>query len=78
MAAALGVGKNTKTVARAVDSLIEYGGSELNVLIKSEPTELQNATTDEIAAAIISVRRGDLEIEPGYDGVYGMVTPITG
>jgi len=78
VAAVEGVGKNTKTVGRAVDKLIEQCGSELTVLINATSRELQNATTDEITAAIMSVRRGDLEIEPGYDGVYGVVSPITG
>jgi PHP family Zn ribbon phosphoesterase len=77
VAAVEGVGKNTKTVGRAVDRLIESCGSELNVLINTASRELQTATTDEIATAIVSVRQGDLEIEPGYDGVYGVVSPIT-
>ena len=57
--------------------LIEHCGSELFVLINATSRELQNAATDEIAAAIISVRQGDLEIEPGYDGIYGVVSTIT-
>jgi PHP family Zn ribbon phosphoesterase len=60
-----------------VDSLIEHCGSELNALINATSRQLQNATTDEITAAIVSVRKGDLEIEPGYDGIYGVVSPIT-
>jgi uncharacterized protein (TIGR00375 family) len=77
VAAVEGVGKNTKTVDRVVDSLIEHCGSELNALINATSRQLQNATTDEITAAIVSVRKGDLEIEPGYDGIYGVVSPIT-
>ena len=77
VAAVEGVGKNTKTVGRAVDRLIDQCGSELKVLISATSRELQKATTDEISAAIVSVRRDDLEIEPGYDGVYGVVSPIT-
>ena len=77
VAAVEGVGNNTKIVGRAVDILIEHCGSELFVLINATSRELQNAATDEIAAAIISVRQGDLEIEPGYDGIYGVVSTIT-
>ena len=77
VAAVEGVGNNTKIVGRAVDMLIEHCGSELFVLINATSRELQNAATDEIAAAIISVRQGDLEIEPGYDGIYGVVSTIT-
>jgi len=77
VAAVEAVGKNTKTVGRAVDRLIEQCGSELFVLINATSRELQDAATAEIAAAVVSVRRGALEIEPGYDGVYGVVTPIT-
>ena len=75
VAACMGVGKASKTVARVVDSLVEQCGSELNVLIESDPMELRSASDDKIAAAIVSVRRGDLTIEPGYDGVYGRITP---
>jgi uncharacterized protein (TIGR00375 family) len=78
VAATLGFGTNSKTVGRAIDSLIEHCGSELVALIEADPTELQGAAGDEVAAAIVAVRRGDLEIEPGYDGLYGMVAPKTG
>ncbi|MCH8817303.1 MAG: DNA helicase UvrD [Chloroflexi bacterium] len=75
VAACLDVGKTTKTVARVVDRLVEHCGSELNVLIDADPMELRSAADDKIASAIISVRRGDLAIEPGYDGVYGRIAP---
>ena len=71
----LGIGKNTKTVARAVDRLIDHFGSELNVLVNAGQPELEDATTHNLAAAIVAVRNGKLEIEPGYDGVYGVVAP---
>jgi PHP family Zn ribbon phosphoesterase len=80
-AAALGMGKNTKTVARAVDRLIDHFGSELDVLVNAGRSDLEGATPDDpanLAAAIIAVRSGKLEIEPGYDGVYGVVAPVFG
>ncbi len=78
VAARLGMGRATKTVTVIVDNLIDRFGSELNVLIDAESEELQRATNDDVAAAITAVRRGDIEIEPGYDGVYGKVDPIFG
>ena len=75
VAACLGVGVATKTVARVVDSLIERCGSELGVLVETGSEQLCAAAGEEIAAAIIAVRREDIEIEPGYDGVFGVVAP---
>ena len=78
VAATLGNGRATRTVSSAVDSLIEHCGSELDVLTGADPMELRSACSEDIAAAIVAVRRGDLEIEPGFDGVYGKVTPLIG
>ncbi len=78
IAATLGFGKATKTVGRIVDNLIERCGSELVALIETDPGELQGAAGNEVTAAIVAVRLGDLEIEPGYDGFYGVVATKTG
>ena len=69
----LGVGVKTKTVARVYDRLIERFGTELAVLLEASIVEIDFASDERTAEGIDRVRRGDIFIEPGYDGVYGTV-----
>ncbi|MFA6322015.1 MAG: endonuclease Q family protein [Candidatus Buchananbacteria bacterium] len=72
----VGVGKGSKKVAALYESLIKAGGSEFAVLLDKSQKELELITLPEIAAAIINVRSGQVEISAGYDGVYGIVKVI--
>ncbi len=69
----LGVGVRTKTVARGYERLIESLGTELSVLMDAPIAEIESASDERTAEGIDRVRRGDIRIEPGYDGVYGTV-----
>jgi len=69
----LGVGADSKAVKVEYDNLIKIFGSEFEVLLKTEPQELQNATLPQIAEGIARVREGRVKIIPGYDGVYGKI-----
>ena len=69
----LGVGVRTKTVARVYERLIERCGTELSALMESPIEDIESASDERTAEAIGRVRRGDIHIEPGYDGVYGTV-----
>ena len=71
---ALGVGPNTKTVGRTADTLVAELGSEFDVLLNSSESQITATSNDRVAAAILAVRRGDVDIAPGYDGEYGKVT----
>lgn len=48
-------------------------GGEFTVLLKSTLTEIQKVAGVKIADAIDRVRSGNIVIEPGYDGVFGVV-----
>ena len=69
----LGFGVKTKTVARVYQRLIECFGTELAVLMEASIAEIEIASDERTAEGIDRVRRGDIRIEPGYDGVYGIV-----
>ena len=69
----LGVGVKTKTVARAFARLIERFGTELSVLMEASIADIEIASDDRTAEGIDRVRRGDIFVDPGYDGVYGTV-----
>ena len=73
LAESLGFGVRTKTVARVYERLIERFGTELSVLMDAPIVEIEFASDERTAEGIERVRRGDIFIEPGYDGVYGTV-----
>ncbi len=73
IADALVVVSETKQVKKEYENLIEKFKSEFNVLLEVSRSELEAATLPEIAEGIIRVREGKVEIEPGYDGVYGKI-----
>jgi uncharacterized protein (TIGR00375 family) len=65
-------GVSTKKVDEAYDKLIELD-SEFNLLLDRSLNDLKEVTEEEIALGIIKVRKGEVNIEPGYDGVFGKV-----
>jgi PHP family Zn ribbon phosphoesterase len=46
---------------------------EFGVLLKTETSEISKISGPKIAEGIKKVRKGDLVIDPGYDGVFGTV-----
>ncbi len=48
-------------------------GGEFPVLLNISIEEIKKAAGDRIAAGIEKTRKGDIVIEPGYDGVFGVV-----
>jgi uncharacterized protein (TIGR00375 family) len=71
IAAALGQKPGTKRVTAAYDGLIAQYGTELGILLDIDEEELARATPPRILAGILKVRRGEVQITPGYDGEYG-------
>lgn len=55
------------------DELCEHFGSEINILLKTEVSQIQKIAGDKIAEGIYKVRKGDIAVEPGFDGEYGKV-----
>lgn len=70
---ALDMGVSSKAVQRRYVELINRFGNEFNILLNAEKSEIENASSPEIAEGVIRVREGKLKIEPGYDGEYGKV-----
>lgn len=61
----------SKKVFEIYNRLINIFGSELNILIDAPFEKLKAAVNEKIAEAIIKVRDGKIEVQPGFDGVYG-------
>ena len=73
IAEAVDVGLNTKTVARTYSALIGAIGSEMDILIKAHIHDIDRAAGERVADGVARVRRGEVSIEPGFDGQYGSV-----
>jgi PHP family Zn ribbon phosphoesterase len=52
---------------------IEKFGNEYSVLIDASKEDLGIVVSPEIAEAIIRVREGNVQVIPGYNGVYGQL-----
>ena len=73
IADALGVMVGTKQVEEEYKNLIEKFDSEFNILLNVSREDLEKVTLPEIAEGIARVREGKVNIEPGFDGVYGKI-----
>ena len=69
------VGPATKTVDRHYKELVEEFAGELNVLTSAAVDDLDRVSGPRLAQAVLAVREGRVDVDPGYDGVYGTVTP---
>ncbi|MFC1626892.1 endonuclease Q family protein [Patescibacteria group bacterium] len=66
-------GVNTKTVVTVYDKLIETLGGEFTILLTSSIDDITEVAGDRIAQGIDKVRKGKIVVDPGYDGVFGVV-----
>jgi len=69
---ALSIGKsiNSKSVWNIYNNITkEY--SEFDILLKLDENELKKIVDDKLGELIIMNRLGNIEVDPGYDGVYG-------
>ena len=73
IAEGVGVGPGSKRVQAEYVRLTGEFGSELAVLTQAPPTDVATVAGERIADGLARVRRGDIVIEPGYDGRYGAV-----
>jgi len=72
VAESLGMTSASGRVGREYDNLIKNIGSEFHILLSASQKDLA-VFSPEIAEGIIKAREGKVNIEPGYDGVYGKV-----
>ena len=71
---ALGVRPDSMTVEKEYMRLIKTLGSEFNIILETEEKALEKMCPPKIALGITNVRKGNVEILPGYDGEYGKVS----
>ncbi|KKW32066.1 MAG: UvrD/REP helicase [Candidatus Uhrbacteria bacterium GW2011_GWA2_53_10] len=63
----------SKKIVPLYDALVSFPGGEFGVLLTATLEEITQVAGARIAEGIDKVRRGDLVIDPGYDGVFGVV-----
>ncbi len=73
IAEAKGCGRDTVGVKNEYRRLCGIFGNEFEILLHASADELKNNADERIALAVERVRRGDLIINPGYDGEFGTV-----
>ncbi len=74
IADALGQQKNTKRVQETYNEMIRAIADEFTLLLKTPLTQIAAFGISEIAEGVRRVREGEVRIEPGYDGEYGVVS----
>ena len=76
LAYTLDVGKSTKRVKSVYSELTDAFGNEFSVLLSPPESEITTVTKrDDVARAIINARFGNVELDAGYDGVFGSAIP---
>ncbi|MCK4420744.1 DNA helicase UvrD [candidate division WOR-3 bacterium] len=73
VANSLKLGKNAKTTQGVYQKLTTYFGNEFKILLDVSEEDIRKSTDTRTAEAIINVREEKVEIEPGYDGVFGKI-----
>lgn len=73
IADALNSGKNTQKTLNEYYYITTQVANEFEVLLKLPEEELKNKINPRIAEGIIKVRKGEVDIFPGYDGEYGRI-----
>lgn len=73
IAEALGSSTSSQRVLGVYNELCKKFGSEISVLLRTEVKDIEKEAGEKIAEGVAKVRKGEIVILPGYDGVYGIV-----
>jgi uncharacterized protein (TIGR00375 family) len=66
--------KNTKRVQETYSAMIAQIANEFTLLLKTPISEIEKFGIPELALGIERMRSGQIHVEPGYDGEYGVVS----
>lgn len=73
IAEVFGTAPTSQKVITEYKKLTNHFGGEIKILTKLDIAELAKIAGPKIAEGVSKVRAGELVIDPGYDGVYGVV-----
>lgn len=74
IAEATTTGRGTQKVEKEYFRLTNRFGSEFQILLDTPLAELGTFAPERVLIAIEKMRKGEVEIHPGYDGEYGTIT----
>ncbi|MFZ5390796.1 MAG: endonuclease Q family protein [Patescibacteria group bacterium] len=69
--------RHSKKVMEIYWSLLSAFGNELTILQETPLEKIKQAAGSDLAKAIDNLRRGQVRLKPGYDGVYGRVEVLS-
>lgn len=72
--AAFNMGRNSQKVTNAYYDLLQKFGPELTILRETDIDAIAGTAGPLIAEAVRRLRAGAVEVKPGYDGAYGIVS----
>ncbi len=72
----LGQGVDTKGVLYEYQKGIRRFGNELEILLNVPEEDLKQVFRPRTVEGILKARRGEVRVEPGYDGVYGKILVV--
>ncbi len=67
------INPKTKEVQTEYFNLIDKLGDEFKILLEVSKKDIEKFTIPQVAEGILKAREGDVNITPGYDGVFGKV-----
>lgn len=73
IAEAVGLSPESVAVQREYNSLINRLGCEFDILLWIPEEDIKKGCSSKIARGILKIRKGEVEVLPGYDGEYGKV-----
>jgi uncharacterized protein (TIGR00375 family) len=73
IALAKAMAKTSLAVEKEYRELVQRLGGELEILLNVCEEDLLKATVPKVAQGILRVREREINISPGYDGVYGRI-----
>jgi len=74
IAEAKGVAPASVSVKRDYHSLVAKFGTEFDILLKASEEELRRGLPVRVAEGVLRVRKGKVNIKPGFDGEYGKIS----
>jgi uncharacterized protein (TIGR00375 family) len=73
-----GVAKTSVAVERDYRILVAKFGTEFEILLRASEEDLRKGLPPKVAEGVLRVRQGKLNIKPGYDGEYGIISIFDG
>jgi len=74
IASAKGLGKASVIVQRDYRLYLSNFGTEFEILLKASKEELLKGLSPKVAEGVLLARQGKVNIKPGYDGEYGIIS----